>query len=196
MNELLSRMVEPDVGAVAPVLLWHNKMIQHGGIVLGPHFAASNAFNDCMDGDGGYGDLLRVAHECSAVTAACMLVRRKDYVAISGFDEIAFPVLFNDVDFCLRLRATGKRIILTPHTKLFHHEAASREDDRAPDGAGRFRRELRELRNRWGAALADDPCYSPFLSLDSYPFSALAWPPRPAPPRGNQHCLPARLLSA
>ena len=193
MNELLSRIVEPDVGAVAPVLLWRNKMIQHGGIVLGPHFSASNAFNDCMDGDGGYGDLLRVSHECSAVTAACMLVRRKDYHAISGFDELAFPILFNDVDFCLRLRAIGKRIILTPHTKLFHHEAASRGNDHSPDQAGRFKRELRELRNRWGAALADDPYYSPFLNLDHYPFSALAWPPRPATPRGNQHCQTARL---
>jgi O-antigen biosynthesis protein len=181
--ELVSRLAEPDAGAVAPMLLWPNKVIQHAGIVLGPNFAASDAFNDCMEGDAGYGDLLRVAHEASAVTAACLLVRRQDYLAVSGFDESAFPVLFNDVDFCLRLRAAGKRVIVTPHARLIHHESATRKNDLARDRAGRFKRELGELRNRWGEVLADDPAYSPFLNLDPYPFSALAWPPRPSAPR-------------
>jgi GT2 family glycosyltransferase len=161
-------------------------MVQHGGIVLGPNFAASNAFNDCMEGDAGYGDQLRVAHECGAVTAACLLTRRSDYLAVSGFDALAFPVLFNDVDFCLRLRAAGKRIVFTPHTRLIHHEAASRAKDVSYDRSSRFRRELSQLRNRWGAALANDSAYSPFLNLDPYPFSALAWPPREAAPRLNR----------
>lgn len=194
--ELLSRLTEPDVGAVAPMLLWPNKVVQHGGIVLGPNFAASDAFNDSMDGDPGYGDLLRVARECSAVTAACLLVRRQDYLAMSGFDEIAFPVLFNDVDFCLRLRAAGKRIVFTPHTRLIHHESATRKDDLARDRAGRFKRELAELRNRWGCVLANDPAYSPYLNLDPYPFSALAWPPRPNAPRRSTVTSPASLCPA
>jgi len=186
LEEMLSRILEPDVGAVAPMLLWPNNMIQHGGIVLGPNFAASDAFNDCMLGDPGHSDLLHVAHESSAVTAACLLVRREDYLALAGFDETAFPVLFNDVDFCLRLRASGKRIIFTPHTRLIHHESLSRIRDISYDRSSRFRRELTHLRNRWGSVLADDPAYSPFLNLDPYPFSALAWPPRSAKPRWNR----------
>jgi GT2 family glycosyltransferase len=190
LGELLSRLAEPDAGAAGPLLKWPNGMVQHGGIVLGPNFAASDAFNDCMATDGGYGDLLRVARECSAVSAACLLVRRKDYLALSGFDEAAFPVLFNDVDFCLRLRAAGKRIVFTPHVQLIHHEAATRGNDASPERAGRFKRELAALRRRWGAILADDPAYSPFLNLDPYPFSALAWPPRPAGARLNRFTVP------
>jgi GT2 family glycosyltransferase len=186
LEELLSRIAEPDVGAVAPMLVWPNGMVQNGGIVLGTNFAASDAFNDCMDGDSGYSDLLRVAHETSAVTGACLLTWRHDYLALSGFDEIAFPVLFNDVDFCLRLRAAGKRILFTPHAKLIHHESATRQRDLSYDRASRFRRELTQLRNRWGTVIADDPTYSPFLNLDPYPFSALAWPPRAATPRWNR----------
>jgi len=176
--ELVSRLSEPTTGAVAPVLLWPNRLVQHGGVVLGTNFSASNAFNDCLADDAGYGDLLRVAHESSAATAACLLVRRADYFAVGGFDEAAFPVLFNDVDFCLRLRDTGKRIIVTPHTQLIHLEAASRGEDRRPDQLARYRRELAALRARWGKVLAADPYYSPFLNLDPYPYSGLAWPPR------------------
>jgi GT2 family glycosyltransferase len=185
LEELMSRLAEPDAGAAAPLLLWPNRMVQHGGIVLGPNFAASNAFNDCMEGDPGYGDQLVVARECSAVTAACVLARRSDYTAVTGFDALAFPVLFNDVDFCLRLRAMGKRIVFTPHVKLLHHEAASRPMDQSYERSSRFRRELAQLRSRWGEALANDPAYTPFLNLDAYPFSALAWPPRDAAPRRN-----------
>jgi GT2 family glycosyltransferase len=193
LEELMGRLAEPDVGAAAPMLLWPNRMVQHGGIVLGPNFAASNAFNDCMEGDAGYGDQLCVARECGAVTAACLLTRRSDYEALGGLDALAFPVLFNDVDYCLRLRADGKRIIFTPHAKLIHREAASRAQDESYDRSSRFRRELRQLRNRWGDALASDSAYSPMLNLDPYPFSALAWPPRNARPRLNRPVKAVRL---
>jgi len=185
LDELLSRLSDPTAGAVAPKLVWPNRMIQHGGIVLGPNFAASDAFNHCMEGDAGYGDLLYAAHEMTALTAACLLVRREDYAAVRGFDEVAFPVLFNDVDFCLKLRALGKRNVFTPHTTLIHHESATRQRDERYSQKSRFKRELDLLRAKWGDVLATDPLYSPFLNLDPYPFSALAWPPRPAEPRLN-----------
>ncbi|HEX2510905.1 MAG TPA: glycosyl transferase, partial [Microvirga sp.] len=82
--------------------------------------------------------------------------------------------------------AQGQRVIVAPHVRLIHHESASRGRDDSPEKAGRFRRELNELRQRWGEALAEDPFYSPFLNLDRYPFSALAWPPRRAMPRRNR----------
>jgi len=150
----------------------------HGGVVLGPNFAVTHAFNDRTTDDPGYTDLLRVAHECSAVTAACLLTRRSDYHALGGMDEINFPVSFNDVDYCLRLRAVSRRIIFTPHARLVHLESASRGKLNSIDHAARFTREISALRHRWGEALLRDPLYNPTLSLDPIPFSAFAWPAR------------------
>ena len=138
LAEMLSRIAEPDVGAVGALLLWPSDVVQHGGVVLGPNFAAAHAFNDRTGQDCGYADLLRVAHECSAVTAACLMTRRSDYLAVGGMDEVRFPVNFNDVDYCLRLRAAGKRVVLTPHARLRHLKLASRGRDSAPDHAARF----------------------------------------------------------
>lgn len=178
LAELQSRLADPEVGAVGAVLTWPNGMVQHGGIVLGPGFSAADAFNDRASGDPGYGDLLRVAHEASAVTGACLMVRGVDCERLGGFDELAFPVLFNDVDFCLRLRAEGRRIVVTPHLQLLHHESASRGVDASPSRRSRYHRELSTLRSRWGEILAADPFYSPYLNTDAFPFSALASPPR------------------
>jgi GT2 family glycosyltransferase len=183
LDEMLSRCSEPDVGAVGALLAWPSGVVQHGGVVLGSNLAASHAFKDRVRDDPGYTDLLRVARQCSAVTAACMLTRRADYEHVGGFDEINFPINFNDVDYCLKLRALGKRIVFTPHAQLLHLESASRGHDRGTDRAARFERELRILRARWLHVLIEDPFYSPLLSLDSVPFSALAWPPRTFAPR-------------
>jgi GT2 family glycosyltransferase len=183
LDEMLGRAAAPDVGAVGAALIWPSGVVQHGGVVLGPNFAATHAFNDRIDGDAGYGDLLRVAHECSAVTAACLVTRRQDYLALGGMDAYRFPVNFNDVDYCLRLRAAGKRVVFTPHARLLHLESASRGTDRQADRRARFERELRNLRAKWADVLAADPFYSPALALDAVPFSALAWPQRSMAPR-------------
>jgi GT2 family glycosyltransferase len=184
LNELLGRL-QDDVGAVGALLLWPSGVVQHGGVVLGPNFSAAHAFDDRIDGDGGYSDLLRVAHECSAVTAACLATRRRDYLAVGGMDEVCFPVNFNDVDYCLKLRSHGRRVVFTPHARLIHHESASRGADLRPDRRRCYERELHNLRAKWGSALEADPYYSPSLSLDSLPFTALAWPPPAMRPRLN-----------
>jgi len=194
LDELLSRLAEPDVGAVGARLTWPNGVVQHGGVVLGPNFDAAHAFNDRQIGDFGYTDLLGVAHECSAVTAACMLTRRKDYLAVGGMDEVVFSIAYNDVDYCLKLRAMGKRIVFTPHATLTHRESISRGRDRTKDTAGRFHRERDRFRAKWGTVVADDPYYNPVLSLDAYPYSALAWPPRDRSARIQCPSGPAELL--
>ena len=126
LEEMVSRIAEDDVGAVGALLVWPSGVVQHGGVVLGPGFSAKHAFNDQINTDSAYGDLLRVAHECSAVTAACMVTRRDDFLEVGGMDEVRFPVNFNDIDYCLKLRSLGKRIVFTPHAKLLHLEWASR----------------------------------------------------------------------
>lgn len=183
LDEMLGRMAEPDVGAVGATLLWPSGVIQHGGVVLGPKFAAVHAFTDRIDSDPGYADLLRAAHERSAVTAACLLTDRRIFLEIGGLDGASFPINFNDVDYCLKLRARGLRVVSTPHARLLHRESASRGLDVRPDQSDRFQRELRNLRAAWRDVLLADPAYHPMLSLDRTPYSALAWPPRPARPR-------------
>jgi GT2 family glycosyltransferase len=183
MDEMLGCMADPGVGAVGATLLWPSELVQHSGVVMGPHFAARHAFNERMDGDPGYSDMLLVARQCSAVTAACLMTTRRLFADLAGFDGDRFPVNFNDVDFCLRLRARGYRIVVTPHAKLMHRESASRGRDIGHDGDCRTRFELKTLRAAWGHSLVNEPYYNPLLALDDAPFSALAWPPRPAAPR-------------
>jgi GT2 family glycosyltransferase len=185
LEEMLSRIGEPDVGAVGALLLWPSGVVQHGGVVLGTSFAAVHAFKDRMDGDPGYGDLLRVAHECSSVTAACLVTRRQDYLDVGGMDEVLFPVNFNDVDYCLKLRARGQSIVFTPHAKLLKRGSAAPAPELAPARNARLDRELRNLRSKWGGVLAADPYYSPLLSRDQIPYLALAWPPGSVEPRVN-----------
>lgn len=185
LEEMLGRMGEPDAGAVGATLVWPSGVVQHGGVVLGPSFDASHAFNDRIDGDAGYADLMRAAHEVSAVTAACLLTDRSLFLEVGGFDGLNFPVNYNDVDYCLKLRARGLRVVLTPYAKLLHRQSASRGYDLRADQKDRLQREIRNLRARWGDALMSDPYYSPLLSLDNIPFTGLAWPPRAARPRQN-----------
>ena len=185
LDDMVSRIVEPDVGAVGAKLTFPSGGVQHGGVVLGPNLAAAHAFDERQDTDPGYGELMRVAHETSAVTAACLLTPRRLFRAMGGFDALRYPVLFNDVDYCLRLRAAGKRIVMTPHARLIHRASASRGRDKPFDGRHRHQRDLDNLRMSWAEALADDPFYSPMLGLDA-PYAGLAWPPRSQAPRTPQ----------
>jgi hypothetical protein len=157
--------------------------LRHCGVVLGPGLAAADAFSDRFDGDPGYADLLRVAHEVSALSGACLMTARKLFLDIGGLDGRHFPLHYADVDYGLKLRARGLRLVLTPHAKLRRRAAAGRGQDPAPDDADRLTAETRRLRSVWGEALLADPCYHPLLSLDAVPFTGLAWPPRPAEPR-------------
>ena len=186
LPEMLGRLAEPSVEAVGAVLRWPSGVVQHGGVVLGPGFSASHAFDDRFHDDPGYGDQLRVAHQPSAVTGACLLVRRASYRAVGGMDTVHFPVNFNDIDLCLKLGARGGRVVLTPHFAAVHLGSASRGSDRRPDQRARYARELAALRARWGDILRADPAYSPLLALSDNPYTALACPPRALQPRARQ----------
>ena len=112
------------------------------------------------------------------MTAACLLCKREDYLAVGGLDEKDFPVNFNDVDFCLKLRSLGKRIVWTPEAQLLHAESASRGGDNSPDRRGRLAREKNRLMQKWHRWITDDPYYNPNLNLDAYSYAGLAIPPR------------------
>src|SRR5205085_11419485 len=128
------------------------------GIVigLGADRIAGHAYAEApRDSTGSFGDLL-LAREVSAVTAACMVIRRTVFLEAGGFDEINLPVSYNDVDLCLRLRERGYRNIVTPFAELTHWEAASRGRD-DPEQHARLRGEIAYLRRRWGDVLWRDP---------------------------------------
>ena len=178
LEEMVALLLRPGVGAVGAKLLWPNGMVQHGGVVIGIGGLAADAFNNVTADEPGYADRAAVTQRYSAVTAACLICRKADYQGVGGLNPDDFPVAFNDVDFCLKLGARGLGVVWTPFALLFHFESASRGAEDTPEKAARAAKEMAALRRRWGAALADDPCYSPNLNLDGMPFTGLALPPR------------------
>jgi GT2 family glycosyltransferase len=177
---MTSHALRPEIGAVGARLLYPDGTVQHGGIVLGVGGVAGHAHKYLPADFPGYFSRGHLVHDVSAVTAACMLVRKQTFEAVGGFDE-SFAVAFNDVDFCLRVRQTGLRNLWTPFATLIHHESKSRGAEDTPEKRRRFDDERQRMIARWGDALLDDPAYNPNLTFESEDF-ALAWPPRARKP--------------
>jgi len=185
LTEMVSHALRPGVGAVGARLLYPEGTVQHAGIMLGLYGIAGHLHRRLPAKARGYFSRPHLVHEVSAVTAACMAVRKAVFEEVGGFDERNLPVAFNDVDFCLRLREKGYRIVWTPYAELIHHEATTRGPDEAPGNKARSAREAAYMRQRWGSALDSDPFYSPNLSLTSEQ-ADLAWPPRVTRPWRKQ----------
>ena len=181
LEEMLGRAAEADVGVVGAALLWPSGVVQHGGMVLGVGFAPGPAFGERIDGDPGYTDQLIVAHECSAVAGDCLLTPRCTFLEVGGFDGVRFPLEYHAVDYCLRLRSRGFRVVLAPRARLVRRDSTRNPVRQTQSVVPRP--ELARLRSRWGEVLIADPCYSPLLSLNGAPYSGLAWPPRNVTPR-------------
>jgi O-antigen biosynthesis protein len=178
LSELVSHAQRPEVGAVGAKLWYPNDTIQHAGLVLVAGLAA-HAHLGRRRGDHGYFSRASLIQSLSAVTAACLCVRRELFESMGGFDE-ELAVAFNDVDLCLRLQRAGYRNIYTPYAELYHHESASRGYEDTPEKMQRFQQEADLMRSRWMPVLLNDPAYSPNLKLSGEPFT-LAWPPRVEP---------------
>jgi GT2 family glycosyltransferase len=181
LRELVSHAVRPDVGAVGAKLLYTDGTLQHGGVITGVGGAADHYRLGVAREDTGYFGSLAMVREVAAATGACLALRRSVFEAVGGLDEANLAVAFNDVDFCLRIRAAGWRILWTPFAELYHLESASRGQDLTAEKAQRFARELGYLRRHWGKVLMRDPFYNPNLELDGAA-DALAAVPRHQPP--------------
>jgi GT2 family glycosyltransferase len=158
--------MRPDVGAVGARLLYEDGTIQHAGVALGvcgfedgPGVAGHLGLRQ-KPADPGYFGQSALTREVSAVTGACLAIRKSVYEAVGGLDAEGLTVAFNDVDLCLRIRASGLRIVWTPFAELHHLESASRGFDLDANKIERFRREYRVMRGRWGAELDADPFYN------------------------------------
>jgi glycosyltransferase involved in cell wall biosynthesis len=181
LDEMASHAMRPEIGCVGALLYYPNDTIQHAGIILGLGGVAGHAFRDFPRGTEGVFNRARLVQNYSAVTAACLVVRKAVYEQAGGLDEKELAVAFNDVDFCLKVREAGYRNLWTPFAEFVHHESASRGVDDTDEKAARFRSEVEAMLGRWGSKLLRDPAYNPNLTLDHTDFS-LANPPRPAGP--------------
>lgn len=180
LDEMVSLALQPGVGAVGAKLLYPDMSIQHGGVILGVGGIAGHAHKHLPSTAPGHGGRAQLVQSFSAVTAACLIVRKSLYEQVGGLDEEHLGVAYNDVDFCLRLREAGFRNVWTPYAELLHHESATRGLEVADSSRLRLAREAAWMRNRWGALIANDPAYNPNLTLNFEDFD-LAWPPRVAP---------------
>lgn len=177
LREMVSHVVRPGVGAVGARLWYPDGTLQHGGVILGLGGVAGHAFPRVPHGHPGYFNRAWLQQNCSAVTGACMLVRAKVFEEAGGFDETNLAISFNDVDFCLRLKAMGLRNVWTPYANLIHHESASRGHQPTPEEQAQFVREATFMQQKWGIDLLHDSFYNPNLSLN-LPGFELAVPPR------------------
>lgn len=171
LEALLEHSQRPEVGAVGAKLYYPDDTVQHGGVILGIGGIAGHAHKYIQRHDPGYFSRLHLTQNLSAVTAACLMVKKSLYEAINGLDEKHLAVAFNDVDFCLRLRERGYLNVFTPYCELYHHESKTRGYEDTPQKQQRFAREVAYMRKRHAAVLASgDPYYNPNLPLDREDF--------------------------
>ena len=167
LDAMVRQALRPEVGAVGAKLLYADGTLQHAGVVVGLGGRAGHILRKRPGDTPGHLGRLRVAHEVSAVTAACLAVSRENYLAVGGFDAAAFPVDFNDVDFCLRLGAIGRKTVWTPAATLAHLESVSRGPSVGAKRV-RFEQEAAWFAERWRDAIRHDPSYHPGLSLTTF----------------------------
>lgn len=169
MEEMVAHAMRPDVGAVGAMLYYPDDTIQHAGVLVGLCGVAGHIGSRDQRGSEGYFGRMLLVQELSAVTAACLLVRKSVYDEVGGLDE-RLRVAFNDVDLCLRIREKGYRNLWTPFAELYHHESASRGLEDNPVKQARFMSEVAFMQERWARALQHDPAYNPNLSM-TQPFA-------------------------
>lgn len=167
---LVRQATRSEIGAVGASLLYPDRTIQHAGVCIGLGGGAGHAHRFQKEDEAGYFQRARLPQQVSAVTAACLVVARDKFLSVGGFDELSFPVAFNDVDLCLKLNQRGWQSFYEPRAILIHHESKSRGCDRAENNRVRFACELAALKRKWHTEFRHDPYHHPRLSRFSEQF--------------------------
>lgn len=172
LEDMLRHAQKPEVGAVGAKLLYPDGRIQHAGIIIGAGHpwrpsVAAHSHQHFAPGTPGYARTVKTIRNYSAVTAACMMLRRAVFEEVGGFDEKNLPTVYNDVDLCLRMRERGYTMVYTPYAELYHHESAKR-DPRLDQAVYAY------MRKRWGETLDNDPYYNPNFSRGAGDFNLRA----------------------
>lgn len=189
LEAMLEVGMRENVGAVGPLLLYPDDTIQHAGVILGLGGIANHAFYMKDYEDWTYLNQASIIRNYIAVTGACMMVRKEVFDKMDGFDEVNFPIDYNDIDFCLRLWEQGYSVVYTPFAVLYHDEGATllqRQDREYSDtkaklvpasnpggvkGESKEDPEAVKMRAKWGSLIANDPFYNPNLARDRFDFS-------------------------
>lgn len=171
LKEMLGYCMREDVGIVGAKLNYEDDTIQHAGVVIGFGGIAGHTFIGSSRYDLGYQGRIVCAQDYSAVTAACLLTDRASFEAVGGLTE-ELQVAFNDIDYCMKVRALGKLVVYNPYAELYHYESKSRGLEDTPEKVARFNREIAAFQKRWPDILkSGDPYFNPNLSLDKADFS-------------------------
>lgn len=172
LEEMTSFANQEDIGVVGARLWYPDGRLQHAGVVTGIHGISDHIYRYLERGNSGYYGRAVLHQSYSAVTGACMVVRRDVFEQVGGFDE-TLAVTLNDIDLCLKVRSIGYRNVWTPYAEVIHHESASRGSGNLPGSAY----EITIFTSRWRDVLYNDPAYNVNLSLQNT-HCDLAYPPR------------------
>ena len=164
LSEMVSHALRPEIGCVGAKLYYPNDTIQHAGVILGIGGVAGHSHKYFHKSEPGYFTRLHLVQNLSAVTAACLLVRKSVFEEVDGLNEQDLTVAFNDVDFCLKVHTAGYRNLFTPWAELYHHESISRGEEDTPEKVARFNKEVEYMKDKWKKLLCNDTAYNPNLS--------------------------------
>ena len=169
LSHMVRHALRNGVGIVGARLLYPDGKVQHAGVIMGLRGPAEHPCLGLDNTEPGYLFRAQLTQNFSAVTAACLLVSKAVYEEVGGLDEDTFGVSYNDIDFCLRVGQTGRRIVWTPLATLLHEGSASQkagiENKSREQKVQRFSQEQQAMYQRWPEVIANDPAYNPNLSL-------------------------------
>jgi glycosyltransferase involved in cell wall biosynthesis/predicted O-methyltransferase YrrM len=177
LREMVSLGIRQDVGCVGAKLYYPDNTIQHAGVVIGLGGVAGHAHKNLVREHPGYSARLALRQEYTAVTAACLVVQRAIYEQVGGLNEEHLTIAFNDVDFCLKVKAAGYRNLWTPLAEMYHHESASRKTENTSAKRARFKSEVKYMEDTWQTDTMDDPAYNPNLTKyhEDFRFGPARW---------------------
>ncbi|WP_298942606.1 glycosyltransferase family 2 protein [uncultured Psychromonas sp.] len=171
LTDMVANISRPDIGCVGAKLYYPDGKLQHGGVITGLGGVAGHSHKYFPKGHPGYFKRLQVIQNLSAVTAACLAVRKDVFQQVGGLNEQHLTIAFNDVDLCLKVQKAGYRNLWSPYIEMVHHESLSRGTEDTPEKQARFMREVHYMKKTWGEPLLNDPCYSQWLTLDREDFT-------------------------
>lgn len=170
LREMVSLATRAEVGCVGAKLLYPDRTVQHAGVIVGFGGVAGHIHLRFPEDSHGYMNRLQIRQEYTAVTGACLVLRKKIFEDVGGLNEENLAVAFNDVDLCLKVRRAGYVNVWTPYARLIHHESISRGYEDTPEKQMRFEKETAYMKTAWATERFADPAYNPNLSLDYQDF--------------------------
>ena len=165
LTEMISQACRAEIGCVGAKLYYPDGRIQHAGVILGSGGGSGHAHRYYPREDDGYQRRLKLVQNFTAVTGACLIVRKQLYEAVGGLNAIDLPIAWSDIDLCLKIKQLGYRNLWTPYAELYHHESVSRGRDKTKAQRRRYLAETAYMHRTWQSLMYQDPCYNPNLTV-------------------------------